>query len=110
MQMSLRPETNKDQRNFAWMPSRKRPMPQVSVLSAVRSGASLSERACAGVRPTVGGPALIQTLSAIRTAVVIHSIQPPEDSTTICTDELGKVGSPHLSASPGLGSHAPPPQ
>ena len=34
---------------------------------------------------------MMKSSSAIRTVVVTHSIQPPEGSTTICTDELGPV-------------------
>jgi hypothetical protein len=58
-------------------------------------------KACAGVTPIVGVTVMIQTSSAIRTTVVCHSTEPPEGSTTICTDELGPVVPRTFAPAPG---------
>ena len=44
---------------------------------------------------------MIQTSSAIRTAVVCHYTQPPEGETPICTDELGPVVPRSFPPAPG---------
>jgi hypothetical protein len=64
----------------------------------------LPARGRAGARPRVGGGAMTKTLSAIRTAVVTHSTQPPAGSTTICTDELGPVIPRTFAPAPGWSS------
>jgi hypothetical protein len=50
-------------RNGAWMPSQKLLMPQVSRWNAARSGAFTSAKACVGVTPTVGEPAMTKSSS-----------------------------------------------
>jgi hypothetical protein len=59
----------------------------IQVERELRSGAFTSAKACVGVARTVGETAMTKTLSAMRTAVVTHSTQPPAGSTTVCTDE-----------------------
>jgi hypothetical protein len=47
------------------------------------------------------GPRATRTSSAIGPAVVSHSTEPPEGSTTVCTDELGPVVPRTFDPAPG---------
>jgi hypothetical protein len=54
---------SKDQPSGVWMPSRRPLKKRASRSNAARSGAFTDAKACAGVIPTVGGPAMTKTLS-----------------------------------------------
>src|SRR6266567_5172620 len=85
----------------AWMRWHWRPKRRASVSNAARSAVSCSRKGCGGGRRTVGARLATRTLSAIRTAVVTHYTEPPEGSTTVCTDELGPVVPRTFDPAPG---------
>src|SRR5436190_12420073 len=80
----------RDRHSGVWMPSLRRLKRWVSRLNAARSGASICAKEYAGVTPIVGGQ-FRSRFCPKRTAVVCHYTQPPQGSTTVCTDELGPV-------------------
>jgi hypothetical protein len=61
-----------------------------ALAQAARSSVSTGGKECAGVIPIVGATVQIRILSAMEPAVVCHYTQSPEESTTVCTDELGQ--------------------
>src|SRR5436309_7105670 len=92
----------RDRLSGVWMPSLRRLKKWASRLNAARSAASACEKEYDGGGRTVGGQVPTKILSAIGPAVVYHSTQPPQGSTTICTDETLASSAPHFPASPGL--------
>jgi Winged helix-turn helix len=84
-------EMSRDQPSGVWMPSRKPPKKRASESNAVRSGASSCVKECAGAIRTVGGPATSRSSSQKNGGRPTHYTEPPEGSTTVCTDELGPV-------------------
>jgi hypothetical protein len=86
---SCRLTTSTARRSGPWTPSPGRPGRPASPWAAARSGGSCGPRRCAGGAPAPGRPAPTPS-SPQKDRVVELCTAPPEGSTVICADELGR--------------------